>query len=98
MSQMFVFHSMMGSYVERSLIQRKLSPRSWIALGTKLNIAIQIGICMSIGRQPAIGLTPYFEYSIIIACCFCIWSSGLLRCFVASSSFGFSTRIFADDM
>ena len=28
MSHRLVFHSMMGSYVERSLIQRKLSPRS----------------------------------------------------------------------
>ena len=69
-----------------------------MALGTKLNIAIQIGICMSIGRQPESGDTPYLAYSVIMACCFCIWSSGLLRCLVASSNLGFSTRIFADDI
>ena len=69
-----------------------------MAFGTKLNIAIQIGACISIGRQPESGLTPYSAYFCIIACCFCIWSSGLLNCLVASSSFGFSTRIFAELM
>ena len=69
-----------------------------MALGTKLNMAIQIGICMSMGRHPLSGLTPYFEYIAIIACCFIIWSSGLSYCLVASSSFGLSTRILAELM
>ena len=43
-NQMLVFHSKIGSYVLKSLIQRKFSPRSWMALGTKLNIATQTGI------------------------------------------------------
>ena len=69
-----------------------------MALGTKLNMAIQMGICMSMGRQPESGLTPYLLYSAIMACCFCIWSSGLSYCLVASSSFGLSTRILAELM
>ena len=39
MSQRFEDHSHIGSYVERSSIQRNDSPRSCIAFGTKLNIA-----------------------------------------------------------
>ena len=31
-----------------------------------------------------------------MACCFCIWSSGLLYWAVASSNFGFNTRILAE--
>ncbi|CUP63541.1 Uncharacterised protein [Segatella copri] len=43
-SQMLVFHSMIGSKVLKSFIHRNFSPRSWMALGTKLNIATQTGI------------------------------------------------------
>ena len=52
--------------------------------------------CISMGKQPDKGLTPYLAYSAIMACCFFIWSSGALYCLVASSNFGFSTRILAE--
>ena len=68
---------MSASYDERSSAHRKLCWRSSMALGTKLNRAMNMGIWMSIGRQPPIGLAPYCEYTVIISCCFFIASSGL---------------------
>ena len=51
---------MKASYVERSSAHKKLYWRSSMALGTNMNKAIRMGNCISIGRQPPIGLTPYW--------------------------------------
>ena len=97
MSQMCLSQRMMSSYAERSEAQRKLSPRNSMAFGTKLNNAIQIGICISIGKHPPIGLTPYWLYSCMISCCFFMASSCLGYLALISSIFGRSTRILADE-
>src|SRR5690554_544191 len=51
-------HEMSESYVERSSAQRNACWRSSIAEGKKKKRANSTGICISMGRQPLIGLTP----------------------------------------
>ena len=60
MNGMWNGNVMMASYVERSSAQRKLCWRSSMALGMNMNSAMKMGNCISIGRQPPIGLTPYW--------------------------------------
>lgn len=57
-----------ASGAERSLAQRNDSPRSSMAEGKKLNMAMSMGICRSIGRQPENGLAPAREYRAIVSC------------------------------
>ena len=58
MRGMYVSHSTIASYEERSLAQRNDSPRNSIEEGKNENIATRMGICNNIGKQPPIGFTP----------------------------------------
>ena len=58
---MSALHEMIESGAERSVAHRNDLPRSSIADGKKLNMAMSIGICSSMGRQPDIGLAPARE-------------------------------------
>ena len=60
-------------------------------------MAQRIGNCRSIGRQPAMGLTPALLYRSIWACCFFIASSCLGYFSFSLSISGLRTCIFADE-
>src|SRR5690606_27562330 len=85
-----------ASYVDRSFIHKKLSPRNSNKLGKKKKKANVKGICKSIGRQPPSGFTPTCLYSFICSCCSSIGLS-LPTFSLISSSCGFNTRILAID-
>ena len=75
MNGMWVDHSTILSGALKSLAHRKDWPRSSILEGKKVNIAIRMGICSSMGRQPPIGLAPARRYSSMVFCCFLMASS-----------------------
>src|SRR5690606_21221745 len=92
-----IFAKVIGaSYVERSLIHKKLSPRSSNKFGKKKKNASVKGICNSKGKHPPSGLTPACLYSFICSCCNNIGLSSPTFSLI-SSNCGFNTRIFAID-
>ena len=95
---MCVLQLIKSSYDERSSAHRKPCWRSSIAFGTKKNNAMKTGVCKSIGRQPPIGLTPYWLYRAIVSCCFFSASSCFGYFSAILSTYGFKARILADEM